>query len=530
MTRSKKRKLMAGLTAMSAAAVLMVASPAWAQSGTGTGSDTATVTGNTNNADNGDSFSRSTLKNTQSGKTAQGAIGNVNAGQNNGSNNQIQQSISVGVDQGPGSSAIGTVDASSSNGATVNTNKNTLGGYDSGGTMKTDSGQTLTNTIMNSSFSGASGNVNDVQNNGSNNAMGQNTSVGVSLSSASASSLNASASASNTMTGSSNTNTVTDSPLSNMMQDNSFQKAAGNINAQQNNGANNAIQQATAVGYVGGPVSGFSSIGASSNSATLTNNTSTIDGKLDDPSNMIKGFSFQGVAGDVNVQQNNGANNALQQSTAVGISTSPPGTPATTAPPIVDPNVSNIGSTTKSTSIVIPSMMTNTLQNSSFAGATGQINVQQNNGANNVLQQATAVDVVGGSYSGVFAPMSMAQTATVTSDTNSVSSSPLSNSIQNSSFDGAKGNINVQQDNGSNNVDQQGIEVGVNSAVSSLIAATSSSTLSGTVSGNSATLTNVALTNTLSGNAFQKATGNMNISQNNGSNGSIQQSISVAVH
>jgi len=531
MTRSKKRKLIAGLTAMSAAAVLMVGSPAWAAgSGTGTGSATATVSDNTNNADNGSGFSRSTLKNSQSGNTAKGAIGNVNAGQNNGSNNQIQQSVSVGVDQGPGSTSISSVNASSSNSATLGTNMNTMGGYEGGGSMQTDSGQTLTNTIKGSSFSGASGNVNDAQNNGSNNAMGQNTSVGVSLSSASSSSLNASASASNSMTGSGNTSTITDSPMNNTVQDKSFQNAAGNVNVQQNNGANNAMQQATAVGYVGGKVSGFSSIGASSNSASLTNGSYSLDGRFDDPTNMIKGFSFQGVSGDVNVQQNNGANSAMQQSTAVGISTSPPGTPATTPPPIVDPNVSNTGSSTSSNSTINYSLMRNKLMNQSFEGAAGQINVQQNNGSNNALQQATAVDVVGGSYSGVTAPMSMSQTATVTGDTNSTFSSTLSNSIQDNSFSAAKGNINVQQDNGSNNVDQQGIEVGVNSAVSSLISATSSSTLGGTVTGNSATLTNVSLTNTLAANAFQKATGNLNISQNNGSNGSIQQSISVAVH
>ena len=530
MTRSKKRKLIAGLTAMSAAAVLMVGSPAWAQSGTGTGDSTATVSDNTNNADNGEGFSRSTLKNTQSGNTAQGVVGNANAGQNNGSNNQIQQSVSVGVDQGPGSITVGSVTSSSSNSATLNKNTNTMGGYEGGGTMSTDSGQTLTNTIMNSSFAGSSGNVNDVQNNGSNNAMGQSTSVGVSLSSASSSSLSASASASNSMTGSGGISTITDSPMNNKIQDNSFQKAAGNVNVQQNNGANNAMQQATSVGYVGGKVTGFSSIGSSSNTAALSVNTSSLDGRLDDPSNMIKGFSFQGVSGDVNVQQNNGANSAMQQATAVGISTSPPGTPATTPPPIVDPNVSNMGSSESSSSQVNYSVMTNTLMNDSFQGAAGQINVQQNNGSNNAMQQATAVDVVGGSYPGVTAPMSMSQTSSVTGDGYNVIDSNLSNTIQDNSFSGAKGNINVQQDNGSNNVDQQGIEVGVNSAVTSLFAATSSSTLGGTVTGNSTTLTNVALTNTLEGNAFQKAAGNLNISQNNGSNGSIQQSISVAVH
>ncbi len=169
----------------------------------------------------------------------------------------------------------------------------------------------------------------------------------------------------------------------------SFMGSAGVLTLQQNNGNNNVVQSANAV------VANLNSQDGTANEAmngaggyaAVIDNVA-LAARFTDRSNHINGGSFNGSAGVMTVQQNNGDNNVMGSANAVAANQGGSGFgPAA--------SLATLGATVAGNfNLTAPTVGSPGYLNSvsgSFMGAQGVMVAQQNNGNNNAIQSAISV-------------------------------------------------------------------------------------------------------------------------------------------
>ncbi len=317
-----------------------------------------------------------------------GAAGIATVQQNNGSNNVMAGATAVNAN-------IDTTGIIDGDFERVRTQSASNYGSIEGTTMSTEmsaAGDDLDRSnLINPSFNGYEGIATVQQNNGDNNMMGAATAVVANVGSHENTDVVNWSTASNegmvsgveTRDWASNRgNTVT----------NSFGNAAGVLTVQQNNGSQNVIQAANAV---------VANLGSADHTANRASNAAygnaevtenwAIATEFVDRTNSVSGGAFNGAAGIMTLQQNNGDNNVMGSANAVIVDDSGGGGlgfgPAS--------SMAALGATVSgNTSIVEPTVgapgFLNTVSGS-FMGAAGVMVVQQNNGNNNAIQSAISV-------------------------------------------------------------------------------------------------------------------------------------------
>ncbi len=231
----------------------------------------------------------------------------------------------------------------------------------------------------------------------------------------------------------------------------SFRDASGVLTVQQNNGHANAMDVANAV--IGATASVGGAISQTTNAfATLDGFIVDIDvsGSGADRSNDID-QAFTDAAGVVTVQQNNGHANAIQVASAIagdaaalgaGLGGSGSITQAVTLDAEVDDvEVIRVGSSTLDNNIG--------LAGGSFNGATGVLNVQQNNGSGNAIVIGNAIVGIVGATGAI--DQDIVKTADILSSV-AVDPSDVRSNLLEDGFNGAAGVANVQQNNGDANI------------------------------------------------------------------------------
>ena len=251
----------------------------------------------------------------------------------------------------------------------------------------------------------------------------------------------------------------------------SYQGFQGLTTTQQNNGDNNVIGAGTAL---------VAAVGSDDKIDNVANSLATVNGFVagnqaidgGDPGlganreNSIDTGSYDDAAGILTIQQNNGSNNVIgAANTVVANVNNPVDNDAGTA------SNAAFGNGQVIENFAIDADTTDRVNNidSSFTGASGIVTSQQNNGDNNVMGAAHAVNVDvgnGGALAG-FGPTAAAAAlgsvvaGNVTITAPSVGAPGYANTI-NASFNGFSGAGTVQQNNGSNNVIQSAISVSLN--------------------------------------------------------------------
>ena len=329
----------------------------------------------------------------------------------------------------------------------------------------------------------------------------------------------------------------------------SFSDFVGMASVQQNNGNGNVVQAGNSIVADLGTET---DVGASEDAAQSLLANAFVSGNSGyaesqsgapdpyDRTNTVAS-SFDGAGGIVNVQQNNGDNNAMNVGNAVRAH-------FLTADDIDDATdvvVSAVGTVTNNNLTISPTdreqNRLNTIGDGSFSDGTGLFAVQQNNGNNNALNAATGIVATlftTDQINGDDATVNAASTATVTNNVaNETANVDRVNTID-ESFNDTAGVATVQQNNGDNNVINAskaiaaGISdnpdfVGFNGNI------VDDTTITAVVSGNTSIIapTNVppGYQNTLSG-SFSGFSGVKTVQQNNGSNNAIQSSIAVVAN
>jgi hypothetical protein len=494
--KSLKKKMLTALTAISAVAVISMAGPAYAggNSSHATTNNDAYVSGNADPADWTVSFYN------QIDGSFNSASGISQVQQNNGANNVMQQGVTT-LSNGfssnyASSSASSRADIdhpfSATSGLLIprytytyytytpdnEADTSAAGTGDEAGDNDDYTPHTVTvyalvysrsTNDLTSSFNGAAGENNAQQNNGNNNAMQQGDTI---LSANGAGDTDSSARSRASVWGGENMNFL--AAFDNNMN-NSFNSAAGISNAQQNNGSNNAMQQDVNLAAVSNAVANeyyyWESEYESVDLGNVASNHASVGGNSDFTfasyeTNTLTN-SFDSASGINNAQQNNGSNNVMQQSVSEASVT---GAQEPGGYYLGDSDASlnvfggsfDSGAVLSSTSVEALSSLDNSL-NGSFTGAKGVNNVEQNNGANNVMQQSVAITSTSSSVTGNFSnvrAVSMSDLdGAVSGNSSFVAFSSNTNTITNGSFNSAKGITNVQQNNGANNVIQQAVSV-----------------------------------------------------------------------
>ena len=257
------------------------------------------------------------------------------------------------------------------------------------------------------------------------------------------------------------------------------------------------------------------------NIATEVRNTSA---------NTIADGAFHAVEGINQVQQNNGANNAMQQGAAVAVNRDDDN-----AQPL-DLSLAasvNLGGTVLNYSDVNGNMSDNTIAGDSFKDGAGISQAQQNNGNNNAMQQSTSVAVnqdIDDTAQMVVPPALSLAVGGSLGNTAYTSKSEQSNSISGEAFKGAAGISQVQQNNGSNSTMQQGAAVAVNESTAPFNMALAVAALGATVAGNQSYESGNTRTNEICGPAFSHVSGISQVQQNSGNNSMMQQAVAVSVN
>ena len=317
-------------------------------------------------------------------------------------------------------------------------------------------------------------------------------------------------------------------PRTNRILD-SFNNAKGTVTVQQNNGDANVIQAATAhVANVGGrPVDDTRQTVAVR--GTVTNATNTDDDSVGRRSNAITN-SFKDGGGVATVQQNNGTGNVLGAASAV-IVDSGAATFSTGDEDVNSQRVSTSGQVLNSTSdrdtiFAGRNDRNNDINRMSFDRFAGVATVQQNNGDNNVLSAATGVrannnaaddidDVAGAAVSTTGRVI-----RTAYNNVNDPGNDGDANNRITDSFNGARGILTVQQNNGNNNVIGSATGVVANAGTTanpfSSDSVASTAMGSGTVSGNFTRLGPQGVYRNAITNSFNNASAVATIQQNNG--------------
>ncbi|NBB82255.1 MAG: hypothetical protein GVY28_02495, partial [Alphaproteobacteria bacterium] len=180
--------------------------------------------------------------------------------------------------------------------------------------------------------------------------------------------------------------------------DSAFRGAQGILKAQQNNGNNNVLGEATAVVANLGARNRSDGDGETTNAATGTGLVEDVVAEVDnntDRLNTINNGSFNNAAGVVAVQQNNGDNNVMGSSTAIAANQEVGGGSGLFGPAV---STATLNGTVTNASAVVTNIsdlgeltpLQNTIEGS-FNGFQGVASVQQNNGDNNVISSAIAV-------------------------------------------------------------------------------------------------------------------------------------------
>lgn len=329
---------------------------------------------------------------------------------------------------------------------------------------------------------------------------------------------------------------------------NTFDEFVGMASVQQNNGNGNVIQAGNAVVAdilaAEGPggkdtdidIAAVGLVSGNSSNSTAANANPT--GLVVDRLNLINNTAFDDAQGIVNVQQNNGDNNAMNVGNAVRASIGVPGVSGgdEDVDLAVKAQATVAGNTATSSSVggpPPPPDRENEITNA-FKTVEGVVNAQQNNGDNNSMNVANGIVAVLGSADDIDdVNNSMgAAIAGVTNNTANDSNQNRSNAIEASAFHEAAGVMTAQQNNGDNN--------GMNVATA-IVATIDNTSVNGddansfasaaaTVTGNTATTNlNVDRTNVIDSNAFNDASGVATVQQNNGDNNAINAAKSIAV-
>jgi hypothetical protein len=327
----------------------------------------------------------------------------------------------------------------------------------------------------------------------------------------------------------------------------------GVIQVNQNAGANSNLQNATAVAYLDGRLGDDAGNNdAVSVNATATGNLGFVLGNSSsrwnsDNSASIDG-SFTGIKGIVNVNQNAGDNSLLQNATALAALIDCNCRPGTDPDEDVDSaavvaSASNIGTVSGNGAYTGSAYSWSwnsahaTISNS-FNGASGVIQVNQNVGANSLLQNAAAVGYVRGRFD----PDTDASTAstvatavnvgTVGGNTSRRWNASNSATIR-GSFNRATGVTNVNQNAGDNSMLQNSTALATIQycgprCISADLTSVAVASNVGIVAGNHASSVGSSASATISG-SFQGHTGLLNVNQNAGANSQLQNSIAVGV-
>ena len=316
--------------------------------------------------------------------------------------------------------------------------------------------------------------------------------------------------------------------------------ARGVIQVNQNSGANSGLQNATALAYIEANVFVFQPFANAWNNGAVTNNYSNRDNGSTN-SSTIDG-SFQNTRGVVNVNQNSGDNSLLQNATSIaalidclceygagayGAQTAP--ADATNAggkaPALVAGNWARQDDRSSSSS---------TISGGSFNGAEGVTQVNQNSGANSLLQNATAVAYVSTRIWEDHAVANATNSGTVGHNGSDRDDDSNNSSSITGSFQGVRGATNVNQNSGNNSLLQNA------TAIAALIdcvcgpegahplEALATASNGGTVGGNGAWADDGSDSNTRIDGSFGRASGIVQVNQNAGANSALQNSTALA--
>ena len=239
-----------------------------------------------------------------------------------------------------------------------------------------------------------------------------------------------------------------------------FQRAAGLVNVQQNNGNANVIGIADAIAGDQGALAAEVTQSVDINGALAADGTGRlVDVSGDGPRrrNSVAASFEQGFNGVATVQQNNGDGNIIGAATAV-VGEAPIFGPPSTAGTITQTVTADGMVIGDAEPAAAPSLsvedLDNTIENDSFDDADGIITVQQNNGGANIIAAATAVaatvDLVGSTGT-----TSVSQTVRAGGDLRDFSvfdfTTDRDNLIENA-LDRISGVATVQQNNGNANI------------------------------------------------------------------------------
>ena len=254
--------------------------------------------------------------------------------------------------------------------------------------------------------------------------------------------------------------------------------------------------------------------------------------------------SFLGFRGVANVNQNAGANSGLQNSVAVSYVEGcdcEVASPIFFGPPRGDANSNSVavnvgqvvGNTSENVSLLSGTTATSTLDNS-FNGSTGLVQVNQNAGANSLMQNATAltrVENIRGIEQDREAWAIAVNAGQVTGSGNhstDVKHTAAGNVI--GSFNGFQGAANVNQNVGANSLMQNSSALAsityCNCAIEDLSTTIAAAGNLGSVTGNhaSASLGSAGVGMT---NSFNGSTGVTQVSQNAGANSMMQNAVAI---
>jgi hypothetical protein len=475
------------------------------------------------------------------------ASGTYSVQQNNGNGNSVQSSFGVAAVRADGG------ETSSGPAEDVVTQKVTASGVVGDEALQTetvsDEGSTRANRVTDSA-SGFSGEMTLQQNNGDANALSAATAVTVNTGDGDLDDVLQDVSTDGVVE---DLETISDArqgadgDRDNSIS-NSFGNASGFQTVQQNNGSANAILASTGVSV-------DEATGSDGNLENVTQQLSSTEGRVEnvetveetaaanddaDRSNAISS-SFTGSAGITTVQENNGDANVIGSSIAVAATIA--GDDIDT---VDDTDVSTTGAVTGNAAFAPPGgTVLNDQANrdnditGSFNGASGILNVQQNNGSLNVLGAAvgvTANDVAASADGGVTAAAS--STGTVSNnDPLQVEGQPdHTNDIGNSFNSNFAGVGNVTQNNGDGNVIGQSVSVTAsNTSIggSGWGTAVSTAELNGTVTNNTVVMDGFGQGPQFSNgitSSFSGATGAFSVVQNNGNGNVVQSAITVTAN
>ena len=331
--------------------------------------------------------------------------------------------------------------------------------------------------------------------------------------------------------------------------DESFDGGTAVVQANQNVGANSLLQNATAIAYINGRLGARGHAVAGAFNDGIVTGSGNLSIRYDSNDSATITNSFTGFTGAANLNQNAGDNSLLQNATAIAAlidclcdndGEKPQhgnGHGGNGARSLLALSVAgNDGTVTYNTAWSSGSDSSVSMRNS-FNGAHGVMQVNQNAGANSLLQNATAVAFIrarldrhhgrGAALAGAW------NEGVVTGSGNTSTRTYGSDATANmsGSFNRASGASNVNQNAGDNSLLQNATSLaaiqycGPNCAGADLLTVAVAGNR-GYVAGNRASASGSSSSATIA-SSFQGYTGIANVNQNVGANSLLQNSVSV---